>query len=203
MGNRAFDKLFGTVVFGFMLLVLPFCAGWWISYLLGSGSEAILVAGIILGILVGIALNLLLLKKTVTRMYLMPTWVMTGLLALYSVGIFGFFMGVPVFNVLAGILSGIYVGRQAKALGYDAAHFSARIKKAQAISLLLLLMACAASATLALSDSHTAANLQGMLSLNFAVTTPLLTGIILIGGAMLLAAQFLLTKVSAKLAYGS
>jgi hypothetical protein len=183
--------------------VVPFCAGWWISYLLGSGSEGILAAGIAIGVIGGIALNLLLLKKAVARLYRMRTWVMICLLALYSVGIFGFFMGVPVFNVLAGMLAGIYVGRQAKVMGYDAAHFSARVKKAQLISLSLLVLACAASATLALSDSHTAANLQGMLSLRFPLTTPLLVAIILVGGAMLLVAQLLVTKASAALAYRS
>ena len=51
MENRPFDRVFGTVVFGFMLLVLPFCAGWWISYLLGAGSEKIIAIGISSGII--------------------------------------------------------------------------------------------------------------------------------------------------------
>jgi len=201
MRDKVFDRMFGTIVFGLVLFFVPFCTGWWISYLLGSYSNYVLGIGIALGVAGGIAANLLLLKKAVAHLYSIKTWVMLCLLVLYSIGIFGFFMGVPVFNMLAGILTGVYIGRQAKVLNYDVTHFSERLKKAQWVSLSLLSMVCIASAILALSDSHTAANLEGMFSLRFSLTTPMLVGIIFIGGTVLVIAQFLLTKVSATLAY--
>lgn len=203
MGSKAFDRIFGTIVFGLALFFAPFCAGWWLSYLFGSGSNSFLHIGIALGAAGGVAANLFWLKRLVAGLYSMNTWAMLCLLVLYSISLFGFFMGVPVFNVLAGILTGIYIGRQAKMLNYDAAHFSARLKIAQYVALSLLLLVCVTSAILALSDPHTAANLEGMFSLSFSLTTPVLVSIIFIGGTILLLAQFVLTKVSATLAYKS
>lgn len=201
MDLKAFDKVFGTAVFGLALFFVPFCGGWWISYWLGSGPRDILAVGIPLGVAGGVAANLFFLKRLVAGLYSMRPWVMLCLLTLYSVGVFGFFMGVPVFNVLPGILTGVYIGRQAKTLRYDAARFSARLRKAQYATLSLLLLACAASAMLALGDPHTAANLEGMFSLGFSLTTPVLVGIVFVGGAVLLIGQFLLIKASAALAY--
>ncbi len=46
---------------------------------------------------------------------------------------------------------------------------------------------------LALTDPYTAGNLEGMLGLGFQVTQPMVLGLILVGGSMLLAAQWWLT----------
>ena len=62
-------------------------------------------------------------------------------------------------------------------------------------------MVCAASAVLALGDPYTAANLEGMFSLSFQVTVPMLAGTVLLGGALLLGLQFLMVKASAAIAY--
>ncbi len=113
MAGRTFDKIFGTVIWGFMLLVIPFCIIWWTAYMLTQETSAIII-GCILGAAAGIACNILLLRKLAARLYSQRTWVAVLLLVLYSVGIFGFFMGVPVFNLLAGALAAIYIGRQAK-----------------------------------------------------------------------------------------
>lgn len=60
---------------------------------------------------------------------------------------------------------------------------------------------CAAAAWLALRDPTTAANLEGMLGLGFTVSTGTIWGLILIGGAGLLAAQAGAAVLSAKMAY--
>ena len=64
-----------------------------------------------------------------------------------------------------------------------------------------LLFFCAAAAWLALRDSTTAANLEGMLGLGFHLTQGMIWAIILAGGALLLAAQALAVKVAARVAY--
>jgi hypothetical protein len=159
--------------------------------------------GCILGAAAGIVCNVLFLHKLAAHPYSQRTWVAVLLLVLYSIGIFGFFMGVPVFNILTGMLAAVYIGRQAKILGRDPASFTRQLKQTQILLFFVLLILCAASAWLALSDSHTAANLEGMFSLNFSLTQPILAAIILVGGAMLLAFQAALVRALATFAYRS
>jgi hypothetical protein len=202
MAERKFDKVFGTVIWGFMLFVVPFCAVWWTFYTL-AGDASIIGLGCILGAAAGIVINIFFLKKLAVHPYNQKTWVAVLLLALYSVGIFGFFMGVPVFNVLASALAAVYIGRQAKILGRNPVHFSNLLRRTQFLLFLVLLVICGASAYLALSDPHTAANLEGMFSLGFSLTQPMLVAIILVGGALLLAFQAALVRLLASFAYRS
>jgi hypothetical protein len=65
----------------------------------------------------------------------------------------------------------------------------------------ILALVCGASATVALIDPYTADNLEGMLGLSFHVTMPMIVGIILIGGSLLLVMQWWLTKKSVELTY--
>lgn len=200
MSERKFDRVFGAIIWGFMLFVVPFCALWWIACTLTKDVRLIGIA-CILGAAAGITCNVLFLKKLAAHPYSQKTWVAVLLLVLYSVGIFGFFMGVPVFNILAGALAAVYIGRQAKMLSQDKVHFDRQLKRTQRLLFFVLLAICAVSAYLALSDSHTAANLEGMFSLGFSLTQPILTAIILVGGALLLAFQATLVKVLASFAY--
>jgi hypothetical protein len=202
MAERKFDKVYGAVIWGFMLFVVPFCTAWWTFYSL-TKDAFIIGLGCVLEAAVGIVCNVLFLKKLASRPYSQKTWVSVLLLVLYSIGIFGFFMGVPVFNILAGMLAAVYIGRQAKILGRDPASFTRQLKLTQILLFFVLLILCAASAWLALSDSHTAANLEGMFSLNFSLTQPILAAIILVGGVMLLAFQAALVRALATFAYRS
>src|SRR5665648_1281086 len=58
---------------------------------------------------------------------------------------------------------------------------------------------CVASAALALASPSTAADLEGMLALPFEVTTPMVVGVVVVGGAALLAAQYWVTGCAARL----
>ena len=58
---------------------------------------------------------------------------------------------------------------------------------------------CVASAVIALASPSTAADLEGMLALPFEVTTPMVVGLIVVGGAALLAAQYWVTGFAARL----
>ena len=66
-------------------------------------------------------------------------------------------------------------------------------KQASAFTTGVLAVACTASATLALVDPYTAANLEGMLGLGFEVTRPMIVALIIVGGAVLLGMQWTLT----------
>ena len=191
------DKLSGTVFFGFILFITCFCAGWWADIAMGGNA----VIGCATGGAAGIAANLLFVRRITARMYRLPAAALIAVFLLYSVGIFGFFMGVPVFNALMGVAAGWYVGRRAKAIAGGEGALREPVGKAVLLSTAVLAAFCVASAWLALRDSTTAANLEGMLGLGFHLTTGMIWGIILAGGALLLAAQAVAVRIAAKIAY--
>ncbi len=83
MAERKFDKVFGAVIWGFMLFVVPFCAVWWTVYSL-TKDITIISLGCFLGAAAGIILNVLFLKKLAAHPYSQRTWVSILLLMLYS-----------------------------------------------------------------------------------------------------------------------
>jgi hypothetical protein len=125
------------------------------------------------------------------------------LYAAYSIGIFGFFMGVPVFNVVPGVLAGIYVGRKMKITGQPLAVFKEEMRKIARFSFAVLLSVCFCSAFIALQDPFTGANLRGMLHLNFEVTKTHIGLLITLGGAGLLLLQRVLLMRAGRIAYES
>jgi hypothetical protein len=66
------------------------------------------------------------------------------------------------------------------------------------ISTGLLSFICASSAFFALARSSTLSNLEGMFGLGFTITPALVWGIILVGGAGLLAINWILTGLSVR-----
>jgi hypothetical protein len=192
---KKIDWIIGGIFFGFIFFITCFCAGWFIGA--GIGANAAII-GCALGAAAGIAIDALFLKKILRNMYCLHPLLLVIVFLLYSVGIFGFFMGVPAFNALLGIAAGWYIGRRAKVAGVT--QYGKPLSKAVLFSTGVLALFCAASAWLALTDRTTAANLEGMFSLGFHVTDGMIWGIILAGGALLLAFQAAAAAVAAKTA---
>lgn len=190
------DRVLGSVFFGFILFITCFCAGWWTGLALGSAE-----IGCTTGAIAGIVVDILFLKRIVSHMFTLKPIALMAVFGLYSVGIFGFFMGVPVCNAIMGVFAGWYVGRKAKLQKEDMPHLKTLLRRAVVFSTAVLAAFCVAAAWLALRDSTTAANLEGMLGLGFHLTQGMIWGIIIIGGVLLLAAQALAAKVAARVAY--
>jgi hypothetical protein len=192
---KKIDWIIGGIFFGFIFFITCYCVGWFIGA--GIGGNAVFI-GCALGAAAGIAIDVLFLKKILLNMYCLHPLLLVSVFLLYSVGIFGFFMGVPAFNALLGIATGWYIGRRAKVTG--AGHYRKPLTKAVLFSTGVLALFCAASAWLALTDRFTAANLEGMLNLGFRVTDTMIWGIILVGGALLLAFQAAAVAIAARTA---
>jgi len=87
-------------------------------------------------------------------------------------------MGVPIFNLAVGFLGALYLSkRRAKELSPS---------QYRLFSLMVLLATFIGSAHIALTDTHTAANLEGMLKLSFSVTLLHIWALIVLGGALFL-----------------
>ena len=192
-----FDNVFAGMVLGFIIPVVSFCGFWWSGFALGLDVKYWSITGIIVGILI----DVMFLGKLLPKFYYLGKLTLLALYAAYSIGIFGFFMGVPVFNVVPGILAGIYVGRKMKVTGQSQDVFRREMRKAARFSFVVLLIVCFCSAYIALSDPFTGENLRGMLGLSFEVTNTHIWLLIILGGTALLLTQYFLVMTAGRMAY--
>jgi hypothetical protein len=172
-------------------------AFWWAAYALLPESWIPFAA--ITGLLVGILLDFFLLKKFLDRRLGLLFWVAVFLF--YSIGMFGFFMGVPVFNALLAVPAGFIVGGRLAAGNADRPRLRTAARRTAWFTSGVLALICAASAFIALASSSTASDLQSMLGLGFEVTQGMLIALILVGGVILLALDWGLSVASVRAAY--
>lgn len=185
------------ILLGAVPIIICFLAGWWLSVLLVPESWIFLFA--LAGFLVGVIIDILFLRTRIQTVYSMKPIVWMMIYLFYSFGMFGFFMGVPVFNVALALPAGFFIGGWLVHNGAD----STRMKKAARYSALfttsVLAFICAASATIALVSFSTASDLQGIFGLQ--ITPVMIVGIILVGGIFILILQWWLTFWFVELAY--
>lgn len=175
---------------GFMLF-------WCLSYLLLL--EKWMGIGALAGLLLGILADFLLIKRLLARLDRLGILFWIAVFLFYTVGVFGMFMGVPVFNLGLAVPAGFVAGSRLAhpASGQDAPRRVAR--RAALVTTLVLGLVCAAAAFFALSSPSTPGDLEGMLRLGFEVTPAMVWGLILAGGTGLLAANWALTWLSVRL----
>ncbi len=153
------------------------------------------------GLALGILADIFILKKLIARAYQLGTVFWLAVLLFYSVGIFGFFMGVPVFNAALAIPAGFVVGGKLAHETVDRVRLRRASLRTCILTTALMALVCAASAFFALISPSTPSDLRGMLGLGFEVTPAMIWGLILVGGAGLLAVNWLLTGLAVRLTH--
>jgi hypothetical protein len=189
-------------LFGLILAPLAPLAGllaaWWagVAWLPEKWVPLAALAGLCAGIIV----DIFILKRLVDRARQMNTLFWAIIFLFYTVGIFGFFMGVPVFNALLAIPAGFVAAVKLRDHTGSTAGIGRAARKAAWFTTAGLFLVCAASALIALASSSTPSDLKGMLGLGFEVTRGMILALILVGGTALLAFNWILTWVSTRLA---
>ena len=173
--------------------------GWWLSYELLP--EKWIPFGTIGGFLLGLLADLFILKKLVARAHTFPVLLWMAIFLFYAIGMFGFFMGVPVFHAALAIPAGIVIGGRLAHAAASQGQVKVTALRTSIFTSLILFLTCAASATFALVSPSTSGDLKGMLGLGFEVTPLMIWGLILVGGAGLLAVNWALTEASVRLTY--
>jgi len=188
------------LAFGAVPVIACFLAGWWIGIPVVRESRVFLCA--FAGLLLGILIDVVWLGGWVRRAYSMKPLVWMAVYVFYSVGMFGFFMGVPVFNAALALPAGVFVGRWLSRSGADSARMKQAARQAALFTTSVLGLVCVASAAIALASPSTPSDVKGLLGLPFPVTRGMIMGIILGGGTAILALQWWLTIKSVQRAYG-
>jgi len=174
-----------------------FLGFWWGAY--ANLPEAWIPFSALAGLTIGILADIFLLKKLLDRRLSLLFWAVVFLF--YTTGTFGFFMGIPVFNAALAIPAGFVIGSRLAAENVDQVRVRKAAQHTAWFTTGVLVLVCAASAFFALASSSTASDLRGMLGLNFMVTQGMIIGLILVGGAGLLAICWGLSVTSVRLTY--
>ncbi len=196
---KVFDKIFFGIIFGAMLPIAFFIIGWWGT--VGRVSEDKIFLFAFAGLAIGIILNFLFLRKFISNMYEISASNLIVIYIFYTVCCFGFFMGVPIFNILLGIPAGYYAAMRCLYLRKENVLTEQYFRHVSIFSSIIMFFVCVASAIIAFSDPFTAKNIKGMLGLDFEISKLTLLILVLIGGALLIVIQYFLTNMTAKLIY--
>jgi len=172
---------------------------WWGAYT--WLPEACIPACALGGVLLGLLVDAAFLKRWMAAAPHFNAWIWIVLYLFYSMGLFGFFMGVPVFNAALAVPAGFVVGGRLAGRRVDDAQVRRAARRTALFTTLVLALVCGLSAFIALASASTASDLRGMLGLPFEVTPAMIAALILVGGAALLAAGWLLTTLSVRLAF--
>lgn len=195
---KSFERIFLHLINAWMFVFAGFAIGFLMTYpQKEAGVPWLSIVGALAGLAVWWASRARLLE-----LLLHNTIYQLGIDCVYMVGLFGFFMGVPVFNILPGIGLAYIHGLNARQKGLPAEAFTGQLRQVNGITLAILCVFLAASAAIALLDPYTGGNLQGMFGLTNQVTLGQIALIIAVGGLGLMAAQWLLERWAGKWAYG-
>lgn len=196
-------KKMEVAIIGILLGAVPviacFLAGWWISLPHVPESQVFMWA--LAGLFTGLFVDAIFLKGWIRRAYSMNPLFWMFVYIFYSLGMFGFFMGVPIFNVLLALPAGFFIGGRLVHNGSNPINVKKTARYCAVFTTGVLAVICVPSALIALASPSTAADLKGMLSLPFPVTHGMVISIILGGGILILIFQWRLTLWSVKRGY--
>jgi len=176
-----------------------FMGFWWFSYVFLP--EKWIPYATLLGLLLGILADAFFLKNLVERAYRLGTVFWLAVLLFYSVGTFGLFMGVPVFNAALAVPAGFVVGGKLAHETMNQDLLRRASLRTCILTTVIMALVCVASAFFALLSPSTPSDLRGMLGLGFDVSAGMIWGIILVGGAGLLTVNWLFTSLAVRVTY--
>ncbi len=160
--------------------------------------EGWIIAAALAGLLLGVAADFFVLKPLLARAHRLSIAFWLAIFLFYTVGVFGLFMGVPVFNAALAIPAGFVVGAKLAAERADKLQVCRAAGRTARVTTGVMALVCVASAILALLSPSTPSDLRGTLGLGFEVTWGMVLALIGVGGVGLLAASWLLTIFSVR-----
>lgn len=149
-----------------------------------------------IGLLTGILIDLKFLKNWINRRFNLPIWIITSIYLVYNIFVYGFFMGLPVFNAFLGMLAGYYFGNRICFNKVESEKHSKQINRVSMFAGLVMTFVCISSGFLAIYDNGAAGMIQNVLGLRFEITRSMLWEIVLIGGLILILTTILLTRIT-------
>ena len=193
------EKIAFAVVIAPLAPIAGLLGFWWTSYVFSPEKWIPFYA--IAGFLLGMGADIFILKQFLPRTNKLSLGFWAVVFLFCSVGLFGFFMGIPVFNALLAIPAGFVIGARLASENADRTRVQKMTWEITLFTTGILFLICIASAFFALTSSSTPDDLQGMLGLGFEVTQSMVIGLIVIGGILLLSVNAALTAAAIRLTH--
>jgi hypothetical protein len=194
------EKLAFGILLGTVPPVVGLLAFWWTSVAIYPQDRLVMILAIS-GMGAGLIVDMVCLKQWVAKAYAYNIKVWMAIYIFYSICVLGFFMGVPVFNILLAVPAGFFMGCRCARLHLNDTGLRRVTGGTWAFTTFVMVLVCFTSAAIALHDPYTGANLRGMLRLPFEVTPGMIGWLIGLGGASLLALQGWLTVRMVRMGY--
>jgi hypothetical protein len=198
---RIIEKVLIGTVLGAIFPILGFLTLWWGT--LAFLPDRLLPLMACVGLLIGILVDVIYLRRWVGSAYSINLKIWMAVYLFYSISMFGFFMGIPVFNVILAVPAGLFIGSKLARQTADPGEVRRMNRNTCLFTTGVLAAVCVLSAMIALVDPYTGLDLQRMLGLQFEVTRWMLAGGIAIGGIALLLLQWGITGKVIHLTYAS
>jgi hypothetical protein len=183
------DKAVSRVTLGAIAPIALMLTGWWGAFGLLGDNPAIGPAAFG-GLALGVALDATVLRRRLDSLYSLPLPALLAVAVFYSIGVYGFFMGLPVFNVAVGIAAGWVVGRKVALHDLRPEQLRGESRRIAAIATGIMFALCVATAVMALGEPTLGSQLRGMFGLPFDVSRAMIVAIIVVGGTGLPALQY-------------
>lgn len=185
---KRLESVFIGAIIGPVLPILFFLAGWWTS-LIFIEERIVFIFGLI-GLVTGCIIDIIIFRQ-IMKAYWWKQSILAMIYLFYSFCFFGFFMGVPVFNLTVGAIAGIFMGRRFYHAGMDKESLKKASSSFALFSASVMALVSIASAYFATKDiTDTALNLKSMFKLQFVPTDQMIIALIVIGGTGLILAQY-------------
>ena len=192
------ERLFLMVMIGFLFPILFGLAGWWGSIPFVPENSIIYFA--LGGFMLGVLLDMVFLRYWTRNALRFPLAWPVLVYMFYSVGMLGFFMGVPAFNVVMDPVGGYYMGMRLRANNSQKDEVERTAKQIGLFAALILAAACAAAMVIAFLDPSLEANISGMFALADPISKPTILIISALAGTGLAAFEYAITRAAVKFA---
>jgi hypothetical protein len=193
-----FERIFLSVVIGLVFPILFGLAGWWgsIPFVPEKSILYFALGGFILGVLV----NMVFIRHWTRNALRIPLLWPVFIYLFYSIGMFGFFMGIPVFNMIMGPVGGYYMGMRLRARNVQREEVEREAKRTGLFTAFVLAVACAAALIIASLDSSLEANISGMFALAKPISKTIILTLSAAAGIGLVFLEYAITRAAVKFA---
>ncbi len=191
------ERIFLGLIIGGVLPILLGLVSFMVWFYTGQNPDTPLIY-LVSGVLAGLILDLIFLKRLINNRYALPLWVVISIYLFYNIVFFGMFMGLPVLNVLLGLPAGFYMGNRVVFNGVPAEKYPLITKRVSLFTGSIMLLICMASAIIGLREKDIGETIQSMLGVSFEITKPMVWAIVLLGGTLLVLCKVMLTGITMK-----
>jgi hypothetical protein len=174
-----------------------FVVAWWGSTFV-TMSERIVTYSALTGLGLGLFLLVVCLRRWIRNFYAVRSILTLAAYLFWSVIALGFFMGLPIGNLVLGSLAGLYIGRQAQHQALATPLFQRQARRVSLFTATVIGFISVAMGLLAIQERETMQVILGLVGLRrLAATGTARIVLVVIAVPMLIAIQYWLTRVMA------